>query len=49
MAEEWYLNELLSGFDPQNNILDRRVLFEVTGQSLTPDEFLDSDSSADEV
>ena len=36
------------GFDPQNNLFDHRVLFEVTGQSLHPDEFLDEDCSDEE-
>lgn len=38
----------MTGFDPQNNLFDRRVLFEVTGQSLHPDEFLDEDCSDEE-
>ena len=38
----------MRGFDPQNNLFDRRVFFEVTRQSLIPGEFVDEDSSADE-
>ena len=39
------LNDLLDGFDPENDAFDRRIFFEVTGQSLIPDEFLRDDSS----
>ena len=38
----------MSGFDPHNDIFDRRVFFEVTGQNIIPDEFLDDNSSNEE-
>ena len=39
------MDDLLNGFDPENDAFDRRIFFEVTGQSLNPDEFLRDDSS----
>jgi len=36
---------ILEGFDPENDKMDRRILYEVTGLSLIKDEFLDEDSS----
>ena len=38
----------MDGFDPENDFTDRRIYFEVTGQSLIPFEFLHDDSSAGE-
>ena len=38
----------MSGFDPKNDIFDRRVFFEVTGKSLVPGEYLPNDSSSEE-
>ena len=37
---------MLEGFDPVNDPMDRRVLFEVTGIRLYKDEFKDHDSSS---
>ena len=37
--------KVLEGFDPINNQLDRRMLFEVTGMRLHSDEFNDNSSS----
>ena len=36
---------ILKGFDPENDKMDRRLLYEVTGLVLNEDEFFDSDSS----
>ena len=36
---------MLEGFDPVNNVVDRRLLFEVTGMRLHSDEFQDGESS----
>lgn len=38
----------MSGFDPENDLSDRRVFFEVTGDSIIPDEFMDDNSSNEE-
>ena len=38
----------MSGFDPENDLCDRRVFFEVTGDSIIPDEFWDDNSSSEE-
>ena len=35
----------LDGFDPENDETDHRIYYEVTGQSLYPDEFISDDSS----
>ena len=40
--------KVLSGFDPENNVQDRRTLFEVTGMRIFRDEFLEEDSSDSE-
>ena len=37
--------KVLEGFDPVNNVVDRRLLFEVTGMRLHSDEFQDGESS----
>ena len=37
--------KVLEGFDPLNNEIDRRMLFEVTGMRLRNNEFLDDSSS----
>lgn len=40
------MNEkLLSGFDPDHDVEDRRILYEVTGHRIYQDEFIDEDSS----
>ena len=39
---------ILKGFDPENDQMDRRILFEVTGLTLNKDEFLGEDSSGSE-
>ena len=44
-AEE-KIRKVLEGFDPINNPMDRRMLFEVTGIRLYKDEFKDQDSSS---
>ena len=48
LTDDPYLDELMSGFDPRNDLFDRRLYFEVTGNSLIPGEFLDNDSSMEE-
>ena len=45
LTDQLYLDDLMSGFDPQNDYFDRRVFFEVTGKSLMADEFEDDNSS----
>ena len=35
------VDELLQGFDPQNNSIDRRLFYEVTGSKIIEDEFID--------
>lgn len=37
--------KILLGFDPENDRMDRRILYEVTGLTLVKDEFLDDESS----
>ena len=37
---------MLSDFDPESDLTDRRLLFEVTGIRLYKDEFNDHDSSS---
>ena len=37
--------KILDGFDPENDKMDRRILYEVTGLLLNKDEFFDDDSS----
>ena len=37
--------KIMEGFDPENDKMDRRILYEVTGLALIKDEFLDEDSS----
>ena len=37
--------KILDGFDPDNDKMDRRILYEVTGLTLIKDEFIDDDSS----
>ena len=39
------VQKILEGFDPENDKMDRRILYEVTGLALIKDEFLDDDSS----
>ena len=41
-------DQLLAGFDPENNDTDRRIHYEVTGVSLIEGEFADEDSSDEE-
>ena len=41
--------KLLVRFDPEDDKLDRKALFEVTGIRLYEDDFLDSDTSDEEV
>lgn len=38
------LNGLVHNFDPDNNQMDRRLFFEVTGVSLVENEFDDEDT-----
>ena len=38
------LDGLMDGFDPENDLTDRRIFYEVTGESLIPFEFLNDDS-----
>ena len=40
------IEEVLEGFDPVNDHVDRRMLFEVTGIRLYKDEFNDRNSSS---
>lgn len=37
--------QLISGFDPDNDAWDRRILYEVTGITLRSDEFAEFNSS----
>ena len=41
--------KFLKNFDPTEDKWDRRLLFEVTGIRLDEDEFLDSDTSDEEI
>ena len=41
-------DQLLAGFDPENNEIDRRILYEVTGMSLVEGEYVDVDTNSDE-
>ena len=43
-----HAQKILEGFDPENDKMDRRILFEVTGLTFLRDEFLDEDSSDSE-
>ena len=43
--EQSQVAKVLDGFDPANNELDRRILYEVTGMRLRSSEFRDEDSS----
>lgn len=38
-------SKILDGFDPENSMQDRRMLFEITGMRLRTDEFQELDSS----
>ena len=39
------IERLYEGFDPEASKVDRRLLYEVTGKRLRPNEFQDSDTS----
>ena len=39
---------LLDGFDAENNAIDRRIYYEVTGKKINEDEFIGGDTSDDE-
>ena len=41
--------KFLKNFDPTEDKWDRRLLFEVTGIRLDEDEFLESDTSDEEI
>ena len=41
--------KFLKNFDPMEDKWDRRLLFEVTGIRLDEDEFLESDTSDEEI
>ena len=43
--EEAEMKLMLSKFEPGTNLLDRRILYEVTRMRINQDEFLDEDSS----
>ena len=40
-----YIEELVTGFDPEQDLIDRRLYYEVTGRSLVEGEFADDDTS----
>ena len=40
--------KVLDGFDPKQNVQDRRTLYEVTGMRLDREEFQHDDDSSDE-
>ena len=39
------VDEVMDGFDPQNCVKDRRLLYEVTGKRMFAREFVDDESS----
>eukprot|EP00351_Strombidinopsis_sp_SopsisLIS2011_P004182 CAMPEP_0116886906 /NCGR_PEP_ID=MMETSP0463-20121206/20925_1 /TAXON_ID=181622 /ORGANISM="Strombidinopsis sp, Strain SopsisLIS2011" /LENGTH=46 /DNA_ID= /DNA_START= /DNA_END= /DNA_ORIENTATION= len=42
------MNKLLIGFDPKSNMIDKRILYEITGRKESQDKFSSSCSSDDE-
>ena len=42
------IDDLISGFDPEKNAIDRHIFYEVTGNQLIEGEFRDQDTSDDE-
>ncbi len=42
---EAVIEKLLKNFEPETDLLDRRILYEVTRMRLNEDEFKDEDSS----
>ena len=46
-GNEQFVAKVLDGFDPKQNVQDRRTLFEVTGMRLIKGEFQNEDDSSD--
>jgi len=42
------INKLLEDFNPEENFIDRRILYEITGRKTNEHEFTDSSFSDDE-
>ena len=42
------IDKVMDGFNPSNDIIDRRLYYEVTGSNLYPGEFFDDEGSDEE-